>query len=332
MLLTIEGIDRSGKSTLSQVLSKLVSPPAQIKHFGVPSPSSHPLDDLCQIAHMYQPSSGHHLIFDRLHIGENVYGELYRHGSRLTPAQRWWLDLFYQARGMHFIHVTARADVIVQRCRTDGEDYLKPQHVEQVLAAYYEECSDIDLWQTVDTTDLRPGSADYEATVSQILRSAMTREAYATEIAEASTDYVGPHRPAVLLVADRPSDSPGRLPAYGAMTPWNNNSAEFLIHSLMDTNLIQPGLDSQLLGFVNSDVPMEDTTSLKPNLVALDHALGNPPIIAIGNNAALRLEMARIPYMYKIQHPQFVKRFSASTPRAAYGERLTEMIKEVTSE
>jgi hypothetical protein len=83
---------------------------------------------------------------------------------------------------------------------------------------------------------------------------------------------------------------------------------------------------------VNSDVARDDHESPRPDLTALDEALGNPPVIAIGNNAALRLEIARVPYMERILHPAFVKRFHSRIPRQVYGERLTRMIKDAIEE
>lgn len=79
MLIILEGPDGSGKSTLAKALQQETG--GDIIHRS--APVEHPLIEYVAPLSGYNGSGT--LILDRWHLGEEVYGPLYRGGSRLGP-------------------------------------------------------------------------------------------------------------------------------------------------------------------------------------------------------------------------------------------------------
>jgi hypothetical protein len=79
MLVVLEGVDGTGKTTLARELRALV-PGAAVLHSG--PPQIHPAVEYLAPLRSY-PAGTPDMILDRWHLGEEVYGHLYRGGSGL---------------------------------------------------------------------------------------------------------------------------------------------------------------------------------------------------------------------------------------------------------
>lgn len=313
MLCVVEGCDGVGKTTLVKAMQQTMLQDGRLTTVlkaGQPLPGVHPLTEY---AYPIVSSPGAHLICDRWHVGEQIYGPAYRGHSRLSWAQRAWLDALLIGRGALLVHVTASHDTVLERCRSRGEDFLKEKDIPQVLRAFAHHAVDNVHWRTVDTTDLPLSEVPVIAT--RLVDAAMSRYKAVAPVIGMSTDYAGPLRPRALLVADRPALGADALPAYGALTPWEGNSAAYLLDALYDVGVLQPMTVPQV-GWVNS---------WKTDLQQLHRLLGHPPIIALGAEALGRLSALRLPVHGKVYHPQYQRRFKHGQ-REEYGQELAELI------
>lgn len=85
MFIALEGPDGAGKSTLAQAIAD-ATPGTEIVHFS--QLKQNPLDEYVYALEDYSPGKGGNLVTDRWHIGEDIYGPLYRGESGMTSTLR----------------------------------------------------------------------------------------------------------------------------------------------------------------------------------------------------------------------------------------------------
>lgn len=83
MIIVLEGADGAGKSTLALQLAQLFN--LEIHHEGPPPTDISPLDHYGGLIEVTR-QLGRNVVFDRLALGECVYGPIYRNNDRLGPA------------------------------------------------------------------------------------------------------------------------------------------------------------------------------------------------------------------------------------------------------
>jgi hypothetical protein len=313
MLIAFEGVDCSGKSTLIKHVQKILLQRgliSEVVNHGKPAPNAHPLTEY---AGSITSRAGRHLIFDRLHVGEEIYGKLYRDGSRLTLAQRVFIDGLLASYGALLVHVTASPDTVVARCQSRGEDYLKSEDVAWAVEEYHRQTVDRRYWITVNTDN--HDLDDMPSVAMKLVEIAMTRWLTMSPVIELGTDYVGPRWPQALLVADRPVPTADARTPYGALTPWNGNCADYLFNALYDVYLVAPRRIPRI-GWVNSHL-----TDVKRLYVEL----GSPSVVALGSEAHKALDRQSVPVAGRVDHPQYVRRFKHSY-RAKYGTDIMDIV------
>ncbi len=111
MLIIIEGVDGTGKTTLASLFHDYYN--AKILHRGVPV--KHPLIEYTADLAGYRPGSGKHIVCDRWHIGELVYGPLYRGYSALSSSAFVAVDELLFENGALLVHAKDNIDVILRR-------------------------------------------------------------------------------------------------------------------------------------------------------------------------------------------------------------------------
>lgn len=133
-IIILEGIDGSGKSTLADRLSEA----GQQAGFEVIREHRGPIQKTVieeYVKPLFDIGPDQLLIADRWHLGEVIYGPIYRGISLVEQhleALEGLLDMLQAVR----VVVTAPADVIRRRLAERGEDYLQDEHVDQVHGAY----------------------------------------------------------------------------------------------------------------------------------------------------------------------------------------------------
>lgn len=139
MLIIVEGCDGVGKTTFAELLAELIAkqlPDDEVHmlHYGVPN--DHPLVEYILNLAWYHPGQGKHLIIDRLHWGEAIYGPLYRGKSLLGEPGMRTVDLFLRERGGLVVYLNPDEATIRRNLTKRGENYLKKDDVSHVIEEY----------------------------------------------------------------------------------------------------------------------------------------------------------------------------------------------------
>lgn len=127
MIVVIEGADGTGKTTLARAVTDRLG--AAYLHAG--PPELHPL--VSYTAPLEPLADRIDVVCDRWHLGELVYGPLYRGGPGLTDCQFGAVEDYLLAKGAVLVHCTGRSRDIARRLDQRGEDFLQPADLNRCL-------------------------------------------------------------------------------------------------------------------------------------------------------------------------------------------------------
>jgi len=306
MLIVVEGCDGTGKTTFVNLLADLIRTrmPTQdlrVLHYG--PPKRHPLEEYELDLEWYRPGQDVHLIIDRLHWGEVIYGPIYRGKDGLGIAGFRHVELFLQARGGVLVHCNPSEGIVRRNLTTRGENYLKSQDVKRVLDEYLDLHAKA-LMTTVHFNVL-PDKFDAEET----LRLAMHWDDLYTPLAPFKT-YIGGHRPKYLLLGER-RNHPTEQQHEAAFVPYSVTSGRFLLEA-MTMDILQ---DAGIANACEEDVSR------------LWKVLERPKIVALGKAAAIECANAKVPFS-AVPHPQYIRRFHHGQ-QSEYGRLIQRVLTEV---
>lgn len=311
MLIILEGADGGGKTTITQRLAAdlaaaLPGDTVEVLHKG--PPRRHPLLEYEEPLYDYRPSTGRHVICDRWHVGEAVYPALLDRPTFADKPVLRHIEAFLRSRGAVLVHVQPPADVHLTRLATRGDDYLTIGQLPRARELFDE------YVKTRNTLpELRLTGEVNALHVEEIITLARTHEGFAARVNPFIT-YVGPPNPCYLLLGDvrhqvARADAPGASrwltgdpldtlsmgPAFG---PYRSTSGHYLLEYLPKS-------------FWDAGVGLANACDVD-NPIALLHALGNPPAVALGANAWRRLQSLGHGTGWQLgaaPHPQYVRRF-----------------------
>jgi deoxyadenosine/deoxycytidine kinase len=305
-LIVVEGIDGSGKSTLIADLAHQLPDGVHIKRRG--PLQRHPLEEYEYDLTDYTPRVGEHWLLDRWHIGEQLYGPLYRGQSQVTSAMRMHIDLVLDKLGALKILMAPPEQVIQERIAKRGEDFLQPQHFQVVYDAYKEQCTALDGWVSLTS----PTKLNLDA----IIDAAERLEVEAEEIEQFQT-YIGPRFPKLLLLGDKRGNAVHGRPRYPwAFVPYRDTSGHFLFTALGMVDLTDFGV----------------ANAVEEDVERLWESLGTPKVCVMGTEAWDTL-LRRYPgsplldaVTKRVVHPQHQRRFNNGKCRE-YGESIKEALR-----
>jgi thymidylate kinase len=331
MFIVIEGTDASGKTSLIHAVHEVLRrryPGTNISEFHKGRPEQ---QTRRWVLNDYVTSIEKRNWFrllglsDRWHWGEVTYAPKYRpdtnnDGYGLLGKAGWrWVELYLMSRGVAQFWLHQPLDVIKARLEERGDEFVKTDDLEEILANY-----DIAAERSVLADVLKPGP-DSKELVHDLAEYVVDR---AREVSDSCRYlehfpfYIGNPRPKVLLVGDQRNITK----RHGEETtlpfmPVDGNSAEYLLSSLPED------LWSNV-GIVNINDP-----DVKLNFTALWNQLGFPTIIVLGRLAEKTLMSIPVDSSYYtvLPHPQYVRRFFNST-KEEYGQTIANFADQKTNE
>lgn len=165
-IIIIEGVDGSGKSTLANAIAKLDHGlTVDLQHRG-------PLKNSVQVEYYWplvRVPDDVLLIADRWHLGEMIYGPLYRGASLVDGTWFEAIEDVLETKQAGRVIMSPPLDIVKHRLSARGEDYLKPEHVEHVWNEY--RSPRFDDWLRFE--DLHVGDELTDAIASRILNLAL---------------------------------------------------------------------------------------------------------------------------------------------------------------
>lgn len=302
MIVILEGADGAGKSTFANQLAELGRGKGYTVlewHRGVPT--RHPLAEYELDLERDYPTDPEErartlLIADRWHIGQYVYGGMYRDNNVLGNGGLWHVDAFLQSYGAIQLLLTAPDHVLVDRVTKRGDDYIKTDDLPRIVARYSAYQSR--YWRTL-TTAPDDRTEDY---AERVLRYAEDADASAQPLFRHSL-YVGPRWPSIVLVGH--PKALGRMPnAYvpyqhrACFPPYPNTSGRWLCEMIATTRLL-----SYEIGLTR--VGEEDMSGLLTTLIDGNRSL---KIVALGKAAKEHLNEIGFEYV-SVPHAAYTWRF-----------------------
>ena len=306
MIIVIEGVDCTGKSTLANEIAELTRADGDdvaIIHMG--QPKQDPMIEYEFSLHGYKPASGKTIICDRWHLGADVYGPLKRFDAGLPSAVRWHIEAYLRSRGaLLFLAAPENTQQHLDLMSRRGEDYIDED--EAVLCA---DAFDVAYRKSL-MTKMRD-SMPFDA--QSIIKRARIEEQVTASLADYNS-YVGPPRPKILLVGDRKKrdekTTEVQMLAEGAFAPYSSSSGKYLLNALIVT--APKPTDMAEIGMVNGN---EDT-----RLDRLWDTLRNPRVVALGAEAQRACKQSCLPHT-SVFHPAYVRRFMHKHA-SGYGKEL----------
>lgn len=291
MIVILEGSDKVGKSTLGRHLAERYK--AELVHFS--APKGDPYKEYMGFLDHADPEKNY--VLDRFHVGELVYGELYRGKSKLSLDQMWYIDLRLMSHQCMLVHCSTDADTVKRKFIEDREESSKLEDVEKILSSFKNK---------VNLSLLKRFNYDWQSEgCLQILQSAldyMSSEPRLTK--EEVKSYLGAPEPKVLFLGDTRNE---RLKHKGV---FESRSGKFLVKCIERVG----GFNNHAAGITNSDLLTRE----------FYEKLGKPKIVCLGKKSLLRTTKMRLP-AFHIQHPQWMFRFGGQNAMNTYCKILKEI-------
>lgn len=144
-VIIVEGIDGAGKSTLVENIKKNIQGKYDLVFWskGVPKYDDPEQEYFRQLQWV---RDYHFVVSDRYHVGELIYGPLYRGISRV--AGKWFLAIEEKLDQLKAVKVVLlpELEVCKERAFSRGEDYLKEEDFDQVYDEYKAFLEDNEDW------------------------------------------------------------------------------------------------------------------------------------------------------------------------------------------
>jgi hypothetical protein len=266
MLIILEGVDGAGKTYLKDQLAlkhgirtrmlqstRLLEDPMIAYEWSLREYDRHDLSTLW--------------ICDQWHIGELIYGPLYRQQSLLTEPAAKHVEMFLDALGALKIIVTESPSTIEDRLQERDKRMVTTKHLGLVWDFFNEYGANFG-WRSVTSKRANP---------KQLIKIAKEMQIAAFKIASMRS-YVGSLNPRFLVLSGNRSWPLGLPNFYAALTPIRSVPRN---HSIMQA----------LLPYENFGILSQDGDQIKD----VWGVLGSPPVIATDPEAKAACIIAGIP-------------------------------------
>lgn len=306
MLVILEGVDGSGKSTLVDDFLLQLGDSAVTLHRG--PIKTHPMHEYVHALRAYQPTTDK-VVCDRWHVGELVYGPLYRGESKLTSAMETYVELFLTSRGALKLWVDTPFETVRVRLATRGEDFLQEQHL-RLVWDFYRDHLPIRGWRSVSGKEQKQKRAELVADlITRAKRLCMTAPSTYWP------GYVGPLNPRVLLVGNHHLNGQDR-PNFGPLpwVPYEGSPGHYLMTAVASQR------DFPRYGLVN---PLQFDSDFARGFVG--NLEEKPVFVAFGEKVASRLKTLGYDRIVVMQDPARGTQSPFTVSR--YGEFLLERIR-----
>lgn len=135
MLIILEGVDCSGKTTLADAITKKLGV-RTIRLASGPPMRSVLLEYVNRLTDSYRPGAGIDIVADRWHWGELVYGPLLRNRSAIDEAQLDYIDHTLNKLGAVLAYLAPPKALVLQRLKERGDTLIRPVLIPDIMSGY----------------------------------------------------------------------------------------------------------------------------------------------------------------------------------------------------
>lgn len=310
MLIVIEGMDRTGKSTLAQYLAQEYH--LESVHFD--KPSQHPLAEYLRPVE----AGPRRAVFDRYHVGERVWPAIFGRQSEYDAAMHLHVDLTLKSRGAVVVRPVRhwRNDAEIYRVLEDEPIGYEQWH--EADALFREELAKSRLrvfpWCLCHNTLDSRGAFILEAG---------KRSHQARKLAGITPRWIGSPEPDLVLVGEQVG--PGGQGEWTLpFVPFRGTSGHFLLSELLHLTPEQQGR----VAIVNALDPSDELEPL-PELLEQFAVFRTgtiprrPRVVALGKTADKALTAQGVEHS-SVPHPQYVRRFLRKNGEGWYANEIQE--------
>lgn len=293
ILIIIEGIDRTGKSTLARRLAERLGTHTEIRHAGPPTRSS--VEEYESSLNGYDPLDYKHLILDRFHVGEHVWPEIFERSSDMDDVgMKRHVDMFLESRGAVVVYGERDVEFLLEELVENNEP-LHPHDLGKAL----------DLFDRARKFSGRSCPTwNYEVDGDEKLNAIIDFARCKAERAIALWDLCGPGFvtgslvPPFLLVGDEqgPKKDTRVEPDKVPFAPFPSTSGAYLMRNL------DPWRHTMIVNSRDRD------TGEPYDLKSIVSGLGDVKVVALGSLADKVLTEQRVRHV-TVPHPQYWRRF-----------------------
>lgn len=297
-VIILEGPDGSGKTTLAKQLSANYA--YEYVHFGPPT-SDNVLETYATA--LYDALNGEDdVVFDRLHVGERIYGKIVRDNDKLTRHGEVLMNRLMKATDTLLVFCLPEYEVSYANWKRRHRTELVKDHVDYGLVyAGYNDRAFSPMYAWAARYDYMKMGLDEACSVLHHLKR---------PLATLPEGVIGDPRARYLFIGDVANQRYLDLPFFAL-----NNCSGYLNDCLEDA------------GFTEDNVAFTNARYLDKtprNLRAIWDAMGKPKVCALGSQAWQRCLVNHVPCT-TVPHPAFWKRFHASK-RGDYVAALRKVI------
>lgn len=307
----LEGPDGAGKTTLAKFLVNAAK--LESHHFGPPTKPA--LEEYLHWLVDHDPS--HHRVIDRFHLGESIYGPLFRGTLPLSVPTLCTIEWALMVRGYTLVHVTGSLHKLVTTLEERGDDMVQIDQLTRIVEDY---------WEIMRMSFMPRIGYDWmhAPSMSTLVKEPLAREQesvnYSTHCAYFGADYpgTGSLTPKYVLVGERTNPN---LREQSRAVPFAVGTAgDWLIRAIWK-NRWQGKVYLTNAKKVNGD---EDQVAgeirwLRQNAQRLN--LEAPKVITMGKSATRIIKKHKFDYV-EIVHPSYHRRFHFNDGPNTYAQLL----------
>lgn len=310
-IIILEGPDGGGKTTLATALRDRMG--FEMVHFGVPGEKE---DVLLTYAREIQRFrlSGRDVVFDRLHLGEVVYGTLIRNNDRIGNHGLVLMNRLLRACDATIVFCMPPLNVCMDNWRKRHEtEYVASPDTLRDIYTYYD-----GLAHQYSNRRIYPHTLTWDYTLQngvEFLDRAVLRH---IQIGHLPPWVIGSRLSRVLFIGDRANQELD-LPFFT-----KKNCSGFFLDCLGEAEFPEDRISFQNAYTVEGE----------PNPIQLGAGLGGiKHVVLLGTNAMrafcqhlgdAKSQVERDVHVHELRHPQFVKRFHWPR-RTTYIQQLREV-------
>jgi len=296
----LEGPDGAGKTTLAHQLCNTYE--LGLRHFG--PPVKPPLEEYL---HWLIDSPTHNLVIDRFHLGESVYGPMWRGTEPLPRPILAAIEWALMIRGYTLVHVTQPLKLLCDAIEERGDELVKVVEMTKIVEGY---------WRVMGMSFMPRFTYDWHHPSIPTWPVKLRRLSWMYAQQMGGYPGTGSLEPEVIFVGER--TNPNLIVESRGVPFALGSSAEWLVAAIWS-------LGWQKVSYITNAKKADGDEDMVAREIRWFRARAHeedrplPRVIGLGGTAAKLLTRHQIPF-WPVYHPSYHKRFNFKEGPESYAQ------------